>query len=80
MPGGRRDTGELATLRPRERRRHPQHGSVAEEVGAAAFMGLMVISALVTSLVLDHFGWLGFDIQAAGLARLGGGLRLICLF
>ncbi|MDB5511784.1 MAG: hypothetical protein JWR08_1267 [Enterovirga sp.] len=59
---------------------------VAEKVGAAAFMGLTVTSALVTSLVLDHFGWLGFDVHQAGLWRvLGGvfmiaGLALICLF
>ena len=59
---------------------------VAGKVGAAAFMGLTVTSALVTSLVLDHFGWLGFDVHAAGIARIAGGalmvggLVLVCLF
>ena len=59
---------------------------VAEKVGAAAFMGLTVTSALVTSLIFDHFGWLGFDVHAAGLWRvLGGvlmvaGVALVCIF
>lgn len=59
---------------------------VAEKVGAAAFMGLTVTSALVTSLLLDHFGWLGFEVHVAGLWRvLGGalmvaGVVLICIF
>lgn len=59
---------------------------VAGRVGAAPFTGLTVTAAVVTSLVLDHFGWLGFDQHAAGLARIAGGLlmvgglALICLF
>lgn len=59
---------------------------VAPVVGAAAFTGITVTSGLVASLVLDHFGWLGFDVHAAGLARILGGLlmvagvALVCLF
>ena len=59
---------------------------VAEKVGAAVFTGLTVTAAIVTSLVLDHFGWLGFSPHPAGLWRLLGGaamiggLALICLF
>jgi transporter family-2 protein len=59
---------------------------IAGRVGAAAFMGLTVTAAIVTSLLLDHFGWLGFDIREAGLLRLfGGGLMiaglvLVCVF
>ena len=58
---------------------------VAEKVGAAAFMGLTVTAGLVTSLLLDHYGWLGFDEHPAGIGRLAGaalmlgGLLLICL-
>ena len=59
---------------------------VAPVVGAAAFTGVTVTAGLVTSLVLDHFGWLGFDVHAAGLGRILGGLlmvagvALVCLF
>jgi transporter family-2 protein len=59
---------------------------VAPVVGAAAFTGITVTTGLVTSLVLDHFGWLGFEVHAAGLWRiLGGalmvlGVALVCLF
>ena len=59
---------------------------VAEKVGAAAFMGLTVTAGLVTSVLLDHYGWLGFDEHPAGFGRLAGavlmmgGLALICFF
>ena len=59
---------------------------IAGRVGAAAFTGLTVTSAIVTSILLDHFGWLGFDVHAAGIWRLLGGavmiagLVLVCLF
>ena len=59
---------------------------IAGRVGAAAFTGLTVTSAIVTSILLDHFGWLGFDVQTAGLWRLLGGalmivgLVLVCVF
>jgi bacterial/archaeal transporter family-2 protein len=59
---------------------------IAGQVGAAAFTGLTVTSAIVTSILLDHYGWLGFDVHAAGLWRLLGGglmivgLALVCLF
>lgn len=59
---------------------------IAGRVGAAAFTGLTVTSAIVTSILLDHFGWLGFDVHEAGLWRLAGGglmivgLVLVCVF
>ena len=59
---------------------------VAGRVGAAAFTGLTVTSAIVTSILLDHYGWLGFDVHQAGLWRLLGGvlmiggLVLVCVF
>ena len=59
---------------------------IAGRVGAAAFTGLTVTSAIVTSILLDHYGWLGFDVHAAGMWRLLGGavmiagLVLVCLF
>ena len=59
---------------------------IAGRVGAAAFTGLTVTAAIVTSMLLDHYGWLGFDVHAVGLWRLiGGGLMiaglvLVCVF
>lgn len=58
----------------------------AEKLGAAVFMGATVTAAVITSLVMDHFGLLGFDRHPAGFARLAGGalmlagLTLIAIF
>ena len=50
---------------------------IAGRVGAAAFTGLTVTAAIVASLVLDHFGWLGFVQHTAGPWRMLGGLLMI---
>lgn len=50
---------------------------VADKVGAAVFMGVTVTVAIVTSLAMDHFGLLGFEVHKAGLARIAGGLLMI---
>lgn len=50
---------------------------VADKVGAAVFMGVTVTVAIVTSLVMDHFGLLGFEIHKAGLARIAGGVLMV---
>ena len=59
---------------------------IADKVGAAVFTGLAVTAAIVTSVLLDHFGLVGFQVHEAGLWRiLGavlmvGGLGLVCAF
>lgn len=59
---------------------------LAERLGAAVFTGCTVTAAMVTSVALDHFGWVGFKEHAAGLWRLAGcalmigGLALISVF
>jgi transporter family-2 protein len=50
---------------------------VAQQVGAAAFMGLTVTAAIVTSVVLDHFGLFGFERHPAGVLRLAGAALMI---
>jgi transporter family-2 protein len=50
---------------------------IADKVGAAVFMGVTVTVAILTSLAMDHFGLLGFDVHKAGLARLAGGLLMM---
>ena len=50
---------------------------VARQIGAAPFLGLLVTSGVVTSIVLDHFGWVGFEAHPAGLWRILGGLLMV---
>ncbi len=58
----------------------------AEKLGAAVFIGCTVTAGLTTSVVMDHFGLVGFKEHAAGLGRIAGvalmigGLALINLF
>ena len=55
-------------------------------LGSAAFTGFTVTAAILTSVLLDHFGWVGFTRHPAGIWRLVGaglmvcGLALISLF
>jgi len=49
----------------------------AQRVGAAPFLGLLVTAGVVTSIALDHFGLVGFDVHAAGPMRLLGGALMI---
>ena len=57
-----------------------------DKVGAGAFNGLLITANLLTSVALDHFGWLGMKQVRAGASRLGGaalmvaGIVLISLF
>jgi bacterial/archaeal transporter family-2 protein len=52
-------------------------------LGAAAFLALVVLGQLMTSLLLDHFGWLGFTqhsltpLRVVGALLLFGGVLLI---
>lgn len=50
---------------------------VAQHLGAGVFLGLTVTAAVVTSLVLDHWGLMGFREHPAGLWRIVGGALMI---
>jgi bacterial/archaeal transporter family-2 protein len=50
---------------------------IARQVGAGAFLGLLVTAGVVTSILLDHFGLAGFEEHPASLRRLLGGLLMI---
>lgn len=58
----------------------------AGRLGGAAFNGLVVTATILCSLVLDHFGIIGFSSHPLNGARMTGavlmlgGLTLICLF
>ncbi len=47
-------------------------------LGAAALLALVVLGQLTTSLVLDHFGWMGFAQHPLTLARTLGAVLLFC--
>ncbi|MCJ2052864.1 DMT family transporter [Methylobacterium sp. J-070] len=50
---------------------------VARQVGAGVFLGLLVTAGVVTSILLDHFGWVGFEEHPASLWRVLGGLLMV---
>ena len=56
---------------------------VADKLGASVFTGVTVTVAMIVSVVLDHYGAVGFDVHKAGVLRvvgavvMTGGLGLI---
>ncbi|MBE7210706.1 MAG: DMT family transporter [Gluconacetobacter diazotrophicus] len=49
----------------------------AGQLGAATYNGLVVTATLVTAVVLDHFGIVGFRQHPAGLWRIVGSAMMI---
>ena len=45
---------------------------VTKKLGSATFTTLVVVSAVITSVALDHFGLLGFEVRHATPLRLVG--------
>jgi len=45
-------------------------------LGAAALLALVILGQLLSSLVVDHYGWLGFPEHPMTLTRLVGALLL----
>jgi transporter family-2 protein len=50
---------------------------VARQIGAGAFLGLLVTAGVVASVLLDHFGWVGFAVHPATPWRILGGVLMI---
>ena len=46
-------------------------------LGAAAVVGFVVAGQMLTSLTVDHFGWLGLPQHTASVPRLLGALLLL---
>src|SRR6185437_10329057 len=42
---------------------------LGNRLGAATLIALVVAGQLVCSVVLDHYGWMGFDVRAASFGR-----------
>ena len=53
---------------------------LARELGAASLTALVVTGQLVCSIVLDHFGWVGFAEHAAGVGRILGCALMVAGF
>ena len=59
---------------------------LAPKIGAGALIGLVVAGQLVFSVLVDHFGWFGFEQHGAnwervlGCALLLGGVALVSKF
>ncbi len=49
---------------------------VGPRLGAATLLALVVLGQLVTSLLVDHYGWLGFPQHPLSLVRVAGGVLL----
>ena len=49
----------------------------AEPLGAATFIGLTVTASVVGSVLLDHFGLIGFEPHSAGIGRIAGAILMI---
>lgn len=49
----------------------------AESMGAGLFTGLTITAGIIASVVVDHFGWVGFQQHSASALRVGGAVLMI---
>jgi bacterial/archaeal transporter family-2 protein len=60
--------------------------TLAQRMGSGVFTGLSITASVVTSVVLDNFGWVGFKVhpvswpRAAGCVLMVAGLWLVSKF
>ena len=45
---------------------------LAPRLGAAALTAALVAGQMLSSIVLDHFGWIGYPVQPVTVARVAG--------
>ena len=50
---------------------------ISKRIGAAPFLGLIVTAGVVTSILLDNYGLVGFKAHPASVGRLIGGALMI---
>jgi transporter family-2 protein len=51
--------------------------TLAQKMGSAVFTGITVTAAVITSILFDHFGLMGFKHHPASLPRIVGGTLMI---
>lgn len=49
----------------------------APRLGAVLLVGCLLAGQLSASVLLDHFGWLGYPVRPANLGRIAGVLLLV---
>ena len=47
------------------------------KIGALALVGILLVGQLIASVLIDHFGWLGFPMQKINIVRVLGILLLL---
>ena len=47
------------------------------KIGALVLVSLLLAGQLVASILIDHYGWLGFSVQKVDLQRLIGVVLLV---
>jgi transporter family-2 protein len=59
---------------------------LAQRLGSGVFTGISITASVVMSIILDHFGWIGFKVHPAswprvvGCSLMIGGLWLVSKF
>lgn len=48
-----------------------------DKVGAGPFNGLLITANILTSLAIDHFGWLGMQAHSQSVPHLVGGALMV---
>lgn len=51
--------------------------TLAHRMGSGTFTGISVTAALASSVLLDQFGWVGFDVHHATWQRMSGCVLMI---
>jgi transporter family-2 protein len=51
--------------------------TLLQRVGTGPFMAITVSSALIASLVIDHFGWFRMGVHSINFSRLAGAALLV---
>nr|WKN39697.1 DMT family transporter [Tunicatimonas sp. TK19036] len=50
---------------------------IAPKIGPTQLFGLIIASQLIFSVAVDHFGWLGFEVQPINIKKVAGVLLLM---
>ncbi len=50
---------------------------LAQRLGSGVFTGISITASLAISIILDHFGWIGFKVHPASWPRVLGCLLMI---
>lgn len=50
---------------------------LAQRLGSGVFTGISITASLAMSIILDHFGWIGFKVHPASWPRISGCLLMI---